>query len=161
MKQAARKLLTMVYGAIESNRSFQNDYRLKDQSIGAAISVMGNIPEGFVRRSNREFIQFLFISVSSAAELQSHMYAALDQHYVTKDMFDGIYQQGFRTSFWNRYLFKGTPPINPSSVLPINVINDPNAPNGLNDPDALNQINQRNQTDQIDQSCQELSTMEN
>jgi len=32
------------------------DYRLKDQSIGAAISVMGNIPEGFVRLSNREFI---------------------------------------------------------------------------------------------------------
>jgi hypothetical protein len=26
---------------------------------------MGNIPEGFVRRSNREFIQFLFISISS------------------------------------------------------------------------------------------------
>ena len=87
----------MVYGAIRSNPSFQNDYRLKDQSIGAAISVMGNIPEGFVRRSNREFIQFLFISVSSAAELQSHMYAALDQHDVTKDIFDGIYQQADKT----------------------------------------------------------------
>jgi four helix bundle protein len=88
----------MVYGAIRSNRSFQNDYRIKDQSIGAAISVMGNIPEGFVRRSNREFIQFLFISVSSAAELQSHMYAALDQHYVTKDICDGIYQEADKTS---------------------------------------------------------------
>ena len=97
MKQEARKLITMVYGAIRSNPSFQNDYRLKDQSIGAAISVMGNIPEGFVRRSNREFIQFLFISVSSAAELQSHMYAALDQHYVTRDIFDGIYQQADKT----------------------------------------------------------------
>ena len=96
--QESRKLVTMVYGAIRSNPSFQNDYRLKDQSIGAAISVMGNIPEGFVRRSNREFIQFLFISVSSAAELQSHMYAALDQHYVTKDIFDGIYHQADKTS---------------------------------------------------------------
>ena len=96
--QEARKLVAMVYGAIRNNPSFQNDYRLKDQSIGAAISVMGNIPEGFVRRSNREFIQFLFISVSSAAELQSHMYAALDQHYVTKDIFDGIYQQADKTS---------------------------------------------------------------
>ena len=94
----SRILVNMVYGAIRSNQSFQNDYRLKDQSIGAAISVMGNIPEGFVRRSNREFIQFLFISVSSAAELQSHMYAALDQHYVTRDIFDGIYQQADKTS---------------------------------------------------------------
>jgi four helix bundle protein len=74
--QQARKLVNMVYEAIRDSRSFQNDYCLKDQSIGAAISVMGNIPEGFVRRSNREFIQFLFISVSSSAELQSHMYVA-------------------------------------------------------------------------------------
>lgn len=88
----------MVYDAIKESKAFQNDYRLKDQSIGAAISVMGNIPEGFVRRSNKEFTQFLFISVSSAAELQSHMYMALDQDYVTKEIFDAIYQQTDKTS---------------------------------------------------------------
>ena len=96
--QEARKLVNMVYDAIRQSQSFQSDYRLKDQSIGAAISVMGNIPEGFVRRSNREFIQFLFISVSSAAELQSHMYVALDQRYVTRDIFDLIYQQADKTA---------------------------------------------------------------
>lgn len=95
--QEARKLVNMVYDAIRQSRSFQSDYRLKDQSIGSAISVMGNIPEGFVRRSNREFIQFLFISLSSAAELQSHMYVAMDQHYVTKETFDNIYQQSDKT----------------------------------------------------------------
>jgi four helix bundle protein len=93
----ARKLVNMVYEAIKENKAFQNDYRLKDQSIGAAISVMGNIPEGFVRRSNKEFIQFLFISVSSAAELQSHMYVAMDQHYVAKETFNNIYQQADKT----------------------------------------------------------------
>ena len=96
--QQARKLVIMVYDVIRQSRSFQNDYRLKDQSIGAAISVMGNIPEGFVRRSNKEFIQFLFISVSSAAELQSHMYVAMDQHYVTKAIFDNIYRQAEKTA---------------------------------------------------------------
>ena len=96
--QQARKLVNMVYEAIRSSKSFQSDYRLKDQSTGAAISVMGNIPEGFVRRSNREFTQFLFISVSSAAELQSHMYVALDQHYITPEMFDKIYQQAEKAS---------------------------------------------------------------
>ena len=83
---------------IRKSKPFQNDYRLKDQSIGVSISVMGNIPEGFVRRSNREFTQFLFISVSSAAELQSHMYVALDQDYITKDTFNEIYQQAEKTS---------------------------------------------------------------
>ena len=55
-------------------------------------------PEGFVRRSNKEFVQFLFISLSSAAELQSHMYVALDQNYVTKEIFERIYQQAEKTS---------------------------------------------------------------
>ena len=96
--QEARKLVTMVYEAIRRSPSFQNDYRLKDQSIGAAISLMGNMPEGFVRRSNKEFIQFLFISISSVAELQSHIYVALDQDYVTRDIFDSIYQQAEKTS---------------------------------------------------------------
>jgi four helix bundle protein len=96
--QEARKLVNMVYDAIRQSPPFQKDYRLKDQSTGAAITVMGNIPEGFVRRSNREFIQFLFISLSSAAELQSHMYAAVDQHYISEETFDGIYQQADKTA---------------------------------------------------------------
>jgi four helix bundle protein len=38
-------------------------------------------------------MQFLFIAKSSAAELQSHMYVALDQGYINKDEFDKIYEQ--------------------------------------------------------------------
>jgi four helix bundle protein len=94
----ARKLVNMVYDAIRNSKAFQNDYRLRDQSIGAAVSTMGNIPEGFVRRSNKEFIQFLFISVSSAAELQSHMYVAQDQGYISQELFDKIYSQTDKTS---------------------------------------------------------------
>lgn len=89
----ARKLVNMVYDSINSSTAFQRDRRLKDQSTGAAISTMGAIPEGFARRSNKEFIQYLFISLSSAAELQSHFYLALDQKYVTQETFDRIYQQ--------------------------------------------------------------------
>jgi four helix bundle protein len=94
----ARKLVNMVYAVIRKDRSFQNDCRLKDQGIGAAISIMGNIAEGFARRSNKEFIQFLFISVSSAAELQSHMYVACDQNYVSQQLFQEIYDQAGKTS---------------------------------------------------------------
>ena len=93
----ARKLVNMVYEAIRKSKEFQKDYRLKDQSIGASVSVMGNITEGFVRRSNKEFIQFLFISLSSAAELQSHMYVALDQNYISDDQFHDIYHQTDKT----------------------------------------------------------------
>jgi four helix bundle protein len=91
--QEARKLVNMVYEAINSSPAFQRDRRLKDQCTGAAISTKGGIPEGFARRSNKEFIQYLFISLSSAAELKSHFYVALDQKYVSKDVFDDIYEQ--------------------------------------------------------------------
>nr|HID60115.1 four helix bundle protein [Desulfobacterales bacterium] len=42
--------------------------------------------------------QFLFISVSSAAELQSHLYVALDQNYINQVTFDKIYKQVDRTA---------------------------------------------------------------
>lgn len=59
---------------------------------------MANIAEGFVRRSSKEFVQFLFIAMSSAAEVQSHMYIAVDLGYVSKDAFDLIYEQANKTS---------------------------------------------------------------
>jgi four helix bundle protein len=94
----ARKLVNKIYDTTRNSKDFQNDFRLRDQSIGAAVSVMANISEGFVRRSNKEFIQFLFISVSSAAELQSHVYVALDQNYISKETFDTIYNQADKTA---------------------------------------------------------------
>ena len=89
----ARRLVNMVYDAIADSFEFQKDMRLRDQCKGAAISTMGAIPEGFARRSNKEFIQYLFISLSSAAELQSHFYIAMDRKYVTQETFERIYRQ--------------------------------------------------------------------
>ena len=91
--QEARKLVKKVYDAIKESKEFQRDLRLVSQIQGAAVSAMANIAEGFSRRSNKEFIQFLFISKSSAAEVQSHLYVALDQGYMAKEKFEEIYAQ--------------------------------------------------------------------
>ncbi len=48
---------------------------------------MANIAEGFVRKSDKEFVQFLFIAMSSAAEVQSHLYVALDLSYISDEQF--------------------------------------------------------------------------
>ena len=87
----ARKLVNRVYGVCSVNE-FKKDYSLVDQIRRAAISVMANIAEGFARKGNKEFIQFLFIAKSSAAELQSHLYVALDQKYINEDTFGELYQ---------------------------------------------------------------------
>lgn len=77
--QEARALVQMVYEAFKSNALFCKDYRLLNQIQSASVSHMSTIAEGFSRRSNKEFIQFLFIAKSSAAEIQSQLYVALDQ----------------------------------------------------------------------------------
>jgi len=48
---------------------------------------MLNIAEGFARRTNNEFRHFLFVAHGSVAEVQSALYAALDQDYLTHESF--------------------------------------------------------------------------
>jgi four helix bundle protein len=96
--QEARKLVNLIYGAINANGRFLKDFRLVNQIQGAGVSSMSNIAEGFSRKSNREFIQFLFISKSSAAEVQSQLYVALDQSYISQEVFTEIYQQAEKVS---------------------------------------------------------------
>jgi len=96
--QEARKLVNMVYNAVKANSGFQKDFRLSGQITGAAVSSMSNIAEGFSRRSNKEFIQYLFISKSSATEVQSEAYVALDLNYFTQETFDTIYNQAEKVS---------------------------------------------------------------
>jgi len=95
--QEARQLTKQVYEAVRRSPEWQKDLRLCGQVQGAAGSVMANIAEGFARRSNKEFMQFLFIALSSSAEVQSHLYIAVDQGYVSKEVFDSIYKQADKT----------------------------------------------------------------
>jgi four helix bundle protein len=103
--QEARKLVQEVY-KICRNPNFNRDFRLIGQIQGAAISAMANIPEGFIRKSTKEFIQFLFISQSSAAEVQSHLYVALDQEYITMEEFERVFNQANKTAMITTGLIK-------------------------------------------------------
>ena len=96
--QEARILVNMVYEAIRKSPEFQKDFRLVGQITDAAVSSMSNIAEGFSRRSNKEFVQFLFVSKSSATEAQSEAYVALDQKYISNDVFKQIYNQAEKVS---------------------------------------------------------------
>jgi len=90
--RAARDVVNAVYQA-SSAGIFSRDYALRDQIRRAAVSIPSNIAEGFSRHSNKEFVQFLFIAKGSAAEVQSQLYTALDQNYISQEEFDKIYGQ--------------------------------------------------------------------
>jgi hypothetical protein len=66
--QNARVLVREVY-AMTGSGDFSKDYGLKDQIQRAAVSICSNIAEGFERRGNKEFINFLWIAKGSALRL--------------------------------------------------------------------------------------------
>jgi len=126
--QEARILVNMVYEAIRKSPEFQKDFRLVGQITDAAVSSMSNIAEGFSRRSNKEFVQFLFVSKSSATEVQSEAYVALDQKYISNDVFKQIYNQAEKVSRMDSgfitYLLQ-----NETKPKKLNKLNRPDKPN--------------------------------
>ena len=95
--QKARELTKEVYKCTRTGE-FARDYGLRDQIRRASVSVMANIAEGFERGGDKEFVQFLSTSKGSCGEVKSHLYAALDQSYITTPAFDQLYGQASEVS---------------------------------------------------------------
>lgn len=95
--QKARELVAAIYETSSDGR-FAKDFGLRDQIRRAGVSIMLNIAEGFARKSNREFFQFLVIAHGSAAEVQAALYVALDQKYISQEHFENLYKMADETS---------------------------------------------------------------
>ena len=76
---------------------FAKDYGLKSQIQDAAGSSMHNIAEGFDSETNAEFIRFLRYAKRSCTEVQSELYLAFDEKYISTDEFNDVYEQARRT----------------------------------------------------------------
>jgi four helix bundle protein len=51
----ARFLVKKIYEVTKKN-NFSKDFRLVGQIQGAVVSIMANIAEGFIRKSDKEFV---------------------------------------------------------------------------------------------------------
>jgi len=106
--QLARELARKVYGLTKKTK-FAGDFGLKGQIQDAAGlprsmrslfnwgSSMHNIAEGFDSETNPEFIRFLRYAKRSCTEVQSELYVALDQQYITNTEFQDVYDHAGRT----------------------------------------------------------------
>lgn len=56
----------------------------------AAVSIPSNIAEGFVRQHNKEYKQFLYISLGSCAELDTQSIIAHRRNYMTKGKLEDL-----------------------------------------------------------------------
>jgi four helix bundle protein len=81
--QEARSLTKIIY-ELTYQLPFRRDRGLCRQIQEASVSIMANIAEGFDRQSKREFIKFLYYASGSGSEVQSHLYVALDQKYISE-----------------------------------------------------------------------------
>ena len=85
--QKAKELTVLVYKLFEKS----NNYGFRDQIQRSSVSIMNNIAEGFERKTNNEFKQFLFIAKGSCGEVRSMLYLAVDLGKITKSDFTKLF----------------------------------------------------------------------
>jgi four helix bundle protein len=94
--QLARILTQMIYN-VTRKPGFTKDYGLVRQIQSAAGSSMHNIAEGFDSETNAEFTRFLRYAKLSCTEVQSELYVALDEGYISLEEFREVYDHAART----------------------------------------------------------------
>ena len=76
--QKAKNLTVDVY----KNFGGVRDFGFKDQIQRASVSTMNNIAEGYARRSDKAFKNYLMIAKGSAAEVQSMLLLSAELKYI-------------------------------------------------------------------------------
>ncbi len=84
--QKSKELTLNIYKIFKSC----SDYSFREQIQRASVSVMNNIAEGFERRTNKEFINFLYIAKGSCGEVRSMLGLSSELKYISKDKIDEL-----------------------------------------------------------------------
>jgi four helix bundle protein len=87
----ARKLNLEIYKMTRAE-TFKKDFILVDQVRRSSVSIIANLAEGFGRKGNKEFLQFISIAEGSLCELQSHLFISLDVEYITQPVFQKLFE---------------------------------------------------------------------
>lgn len=90
--KAARALTKAVFAA-SNNGKLATDWDTRSQLRRAAVSTMNNIAEGFARYHQKDFIRFLEIAQSSAAEVKSMLYLLEDIAYLDHSALQELHQK--------------------------------------------------------------------
>jgi four helix bundle protein len=90
--QKARLLTKEIY-LLSGKGEFARDFELRNQLRRSATSIMANIAEGQGRRTDKDFANFLNMSLGSLAESKSHIYLALDLNYINQEQFEDLYKK--------------------------------------------------------------------
>lgn len=73
-------------------------YGLTSQIRRCAVSIPSNISEGFVRQSNKEYRQFLYIAVGSCAEMETQLNIAKRLRFSNVEKIDNLLDESIYLS---------------------------------------------------------------
>ena len=90
--QKSKDFTIKIYKLTELEK-FAKDYGLKEQIRRASVSIPSNIAEGFDRKGNKEFIQFLHISLGSLAEVKTQLIIAFELEYINNENLEILNQE--------------------------------------------------------------------
>jgi four helix bundle protein len=90
--QIWRRSIKLVEDIYAATRPFPKEemYALTSQLRRSAVSIPSNISEGFARLHNKEYRQFLYMSLGSCAELTTQVVIASQLKYIEKGKADKL-----------------------------------------------------------------------
>lgn len=86
--QKAKDMTVLIYKDFADSK----DFGFRDQIQRASVSVMNNVAEGFERKTNNEFKQFLFIAKGSCGEVRSMLYLAKELNKISETSFNKYFK---------------------------------------------------------------------
>lgn len=90
--QKSMELVTANYRET-SNFPKEEVYGFTSQIRRCAVSILSNIAEGFVRKSQQDFMRFLKISMGSLFELQTQLRIAKNLDYLEESNFNTVFEE--------------------------------------------------------------------
>ncbi|MEA3369666.1 MAG: four helix bundle protein [Candidatus Ratteibacteria bacterium] len=90
-----QKGIEIVEDIYKITKTFPKDehYGLTAQMRRCSISIPLNVAEGFARRHNKEYKQFLNITLGSCAELETQIEISLRLEYLTESTYDKLLEK--------------------------------------------------------------------
>lgn len=87
-----QKSMTLVKELYKMTQSFPKEelYGITSQIRRAAVSIPSNIAEGYGRGHEKELIQFLYIALGSASELETQLIICKEIGYVNEAEYDKL-----------------------------------------------------------------------
>lgn len=79
----AKQLTLLIYNTFSESK----DFGFNNQIQRASVSIMNNIAEGFERKTNNEFKQFLYIAKGSCGEVRSMIYVAFELKKISNEIY--------------------------------------------------------------------------